>query len=92
MYIVAVTEKIYEEDFIIKEMLATGEYGIGGHPISHEAIIEFIRDREWGLGDVERDFLKKQEVDTQISIKDEDGEDLYFNTKNMVNFKESTNV
>lgn len=78
MYLVTVTEKIYDEDFIIKEMLATGEYGINAHPISHEAIIEFIRDREWGLGDVETEFLKNQEVPTQISIQDEDGESLYF--------------
>ena len=78
MYLVTTVEKIYDEDFIIKEMLATGEYGINAHPISHEAIIEFIRDREWGLGDVETEFLKKQEVPTQISIQDEDGEALYF--------------
>lgn len=78
MYVVAVTEKIYDEEFIIKEMLATGEYGINGHAISHEAILEFVRDREWGLGDVERDFLGKQDVPTQISIQDEDGESLFF--------------
>lgn len=78
MYLVAMVEKIYNEDFIIKEMLATGEYGIHAHPISHDAIVEFIRDREWGLGDVEQQFLDKQEVTTQISIKDEDGEDLFF--------------
>ena len=78
MYLVTTVEKIYDEDFIIKEMLATGEYGINAHPISHEAIIEFIRDREWGLGDVETEFLKNQEVPTQISIQDEDGESLYF--------------
>lgn len=80
MYLVATVEKIYDEDFIIKEMLATGEYGINAHPISHEAIIEFIRDREWGLGDVEKQFLDKQEVPTQIFIKDEDGEDLYISS------------
>ena len=78
MYLVTTVEKIYDEDFIIKEMLATGEYGINAHPISHEAIIEFIRDREWGLGDVEKQFLDKQGVPTQISIQDEDGEALYF--------------
>jgi hypothetical protein len=78
LYLVTTVEKIYDEDFIIREMLATGEYGINAHPISHEAIIEFIRDREWGLGDVETEFLKNQEVPTQISIQDEDGEALYF--------------
>ena len=49
VYLVATTEVIYDEQYIIKEMLATGEYGVHGHPISHEAIVEFIKDREWQI-------------------------------------------
>jgi hypothetical protein len=76
MYIVAVKEVIYDEQYIIKEMLETGEYGINAHPISHEAIVEFIRDREWGLDTT--DYLSKCELPTQISVQDEDGEALFF--------------
>lgn len=76
VYLVATTEVIYDENYIIKEMLATGEYGIHGHPISHEAIVEFIKDREW---QIEHNlFLDKFDVPAQISIKDEDGTDLFF--------------
>jgi hypothetical protein len=48
-YLVAVTEVVYDEEYLIKEMLATGEYGINAHPISHEAMVEFIKDREWQI-------------------------------------------
>ena len=77
-YLVATTEVIFDEEYLIKQMLATGEYGIHGHPISHEAMLEFIRDHQWGLGDVQDEFLAKFEVPAQISIKDEDGTDLFF--------------
>jgi hypothetical protein len=76
VYLVATTEVIYDEQYIIKEMLATGEYGVHGHPISHEAIVEFIKDREW---QIEHSlFLDKFDVPAQFSIKDEDGTDLFF--------------
>ena len=75
-YLVATTEIIYDEQYIIKEMLATGEYGVHGHPISHEAIVEFIKDREW---QIEHNlFLDNFDIPVQISIKDEDGTDLFF--------------
>jgi hypothetical protein len=75
-YLVATTEVIYDEQYIIKEMLETGEYGINAHPISHEAIVEFIKDREW---QIEHSlFLDKFDIPAQISIKDEDGTDLFF--------------
>ena len=75
-YLVATTEVIYDEQYIIKEMLATGEYGVDGYPISHEAIVEFIKDREW---QIEHNlFLDKFDIPAQISIKDEDGTDLFF--------------
>jgi hypothetical protein len=75
-YLIATTEIIYSEEYIIKEMLETGEYGVHGHPISHEAIVEFIKDREW---QIEHSlFLDKFDVPAQISIKDEDGTDLFF--------------
>ncbi len=76
VYIVATTEVIYEEEYLIKEMLATGEYGINAHPISHEAMLEFVRDREWQIDHTL--FLDKFDVPAQISIKDEDGTDLFF--------------
>jgi len=76
VFIVATTEVIYHEEYLIKEMLATGEYGINAHPISHEAMIEFVKDREW---QIDHDlFLDKFDVPAQISIKDEDGTDLFF--------------
>ena len=76
VFIVATTEVIYEEEYLIKEMLKTGEYGIHAHPISHEAMIEFVKDREW---QIEHNlFLDKYDVPAQISIKDEDGTDLFF--------------
>jgi hypothetical protein len=76
VFIVATTEVIYQEEYLIKEMLATGEYGIHGYPISHEAMIEFVKDREW---QIDHDlFLDKFDVPAQISIKDEDGTDLFF--------------
>lgn len=76
VYIVATTEVIYEEEYLIKEMLATGEYGIHAHPISHEAMVEFVKDREWQIE--HQLFLDKYDVPAQISIKDEDGTDLFF--------------
>ena len=76
VYLVATTEVIYDEQYIIKEMLATGEYGVHGYPISHEAIVEFIKDREW---QIEHNlFLDNFDIPAQISIKDEDGTDLFF--------------
>jgi hypothetical protein len=75
-YLVATTEIIYSEEALIKMMLATGEYGIHGYPISHEAMIEFVKDREW---QIDHDlFLDKFDVPAQIRIIDEDGTDLFF--------------
>ena len=83
-YLVATTEVVYDEEYIIKEMLATGEYGINAHPISHEAMIEFVKDREW---QIEHNlFLDKYDVPVYITVKDEDGEDLFF-AKNKVEMK-----
>jgi len=76
VFIVATTEVIYQEDYLIKEMLETGEYGIHGYPISHEAMVEFVKDREWQID--HSLFLDKFDVPAQISIKDEDGTDLFF--------------
>lgn len=38
-----------DEDTLIKEMLATGEYGMGGYPISEESMTEFFRNWAFGL-------------------------------------------
>jgi hypothetical protein len=38
-----------DEVTLIKEMLETGEYGIGGHPITEESMVEFFRNRVFGL-------------------------------------------
>jgi len=75
-YLVATTEVIYDEQDLIKMMLDTGEYGIHGHPISHEAMVEFVKDQEWQIE--HHLFLDKFNVPAQISIKDEDGTDLFF--------------
>jgi hypothetical protein len=76
-YLVATTEVIFSEEYIIKEMLETGEYGLHGHPISHEAMVEFVKDREW---QIEHNLFLDRYTKTpvQISIKDEDGTDLFF--------------
>jgi hypothetical protein len=84
VYLVATTEVIYDEEYLIKEMLATGEYGINAHPISSEAIVEFVKDREWQIE--HQLFLDKFDVPAQISIKDEDGTDLFF-AKNKLEIK-----
>ena len=58
------------------EMCIRDRYGIHGHPISHEAMVEFVKDQEW---QIEHNlFLDKFDVPCQISIKDEDGTDLFF--------------
>ena len=88
MYLVAVTEVIYSEEYIIKEMLATGDYGVHGHPISHEAIVEFVKNREWLI---EHDLFLDgyKDVPVHIAIKDEDGTDLFF-AKNKVEENDET--
>jgi hypothetical protein len=84
VYIVATTEVIYDEEYLIKQMLATGEYGINAYPITHDAMIEFVKDREWQIE--HHLFLDKFDVPAQISIKDEDGTDLFF-AKNKLEIK-----
>ena len=80
-YLVAVTEVVYSEEYLIKEMLATGEYGINAHPISHEAIVEFVKDREW---QIDHDlFLDGYDVPVAISIKNEDYDTLFYAEKKM---------
>jgi hypothetical protein len=81
-YLVATTEVIFSEEYIIKEMLETGEYGLHGHPISHEAMVEFVKDREWQIE--HQLFLNRYtDVPVQISIKGENGDDLFFATNGM---------
>ena len=38
-----------DEQVLVKEMLETGEYGIGGYPISEESMVEFFRQWAFGL-------------------------------------------
>jgi len=38
-----------DEETLIKEMLATGEYGLGAHPITDESLMEFFRNWAFGL-------------------------------------------
>jgi hypothetical protein len=83
-YLVAVTEVVYDEEYLIKEMLATGEYGINAHPISHEAMVEFVKDREWQID--HNLFLTKYDIPVSIAIKDEDGTDVFF-AKNKMEMK-----
>lgn len=83
-YLVAVTEVIYDEEDLIRKMLLTGEYGINAHPISHEAMIEFVKNEEW---QIEHDlFLDRYNVPVHISIVDEDGTSLFF-AKNKLEIK-----
>lgn len=38
-----------DENVLVQEMLATGEYGIDGYPISEASMIEFFRNWAFGL-------------------------------------------
>lgn len=38
-----------DEDVLVREMLASGEYGIGGYPISEVSMTEFFRNWAFGL-------------------------------------------
>lgn len=38
-----------EDTELVKEMIETGEYGIGGYPISEASMIEFFRNWVFGL-------------------------------------------
>jgi len=38
-----------DEETLIKEMYATGEYGVSGHMINEDSIIEFFRNWAFGL-------------------------------------------
>jgi hypothetical protein len=73
---VATIEAVFDEEYIIKEMLATGEYGIGGYPISQEAMVDFVRMRAFGT-DIETVFQYADEQ-TMLTVKDEDGTDLFY--------------
>ena len=49
MLLTATWSMTIDEDTLIREMLATGEYGIGGYPISEESMVEFFRNWAFGL-------------------------------------------
>lgn len=36
---------VYDEKDIVSQMLDTGEYGVGNHDITEDAILEFVLDR-----------------------------------------------
>ena len=80
-YLVATVEVIYDEQDIVKRMLETGEYGIGGYPISEESMVEFVKNIEFGL-DHETNF-KKWGATLFATIKDEGGKDLWYYQHNL---------
>jgi len=70
-------EVVFDEDFIIKSMLETGEYGIGGYPISEEAMIELVKNISFGL-DHEANFEDEYPGQSKsLSITNDNG-DCYF--------------
>jgi hypothetical protein len=73
---VATIEAVFDEEYIIKEMLATGEYGIGGYPISQEAMVDFVRMRTFGYN--HEDIFEYGDEQTMLSVKNEDGTDLFY--------------
>ena len=75
-YLVARIDVVYDEEQIVKEMLETGEYGIGGYPISEEAMVEFVKAKEFGF-DHEHHF-DSWAVPLFASISNEDGTDLWY--------------
>ena len=74
-YLVATVEVVYDEIELIKEMLETGEYGINGYPITEQSMIEFVKNREFGIE--HETFFKNWTSPLYASIKNEDGNDLW---------------
>lgn len=78
MYLVTTYEVIFKEEDVIKSLLETGEYGINGYPISHEAIVDFIKRKSFGE-DIQANYEDEYpEYEKVFTIKDEDGEDLFY--------------
>lgn len=78
MYLVTTYEIIFSEDYIIKEMLETGEYGLNGYPISHEAIVDFVKRLSYGE-DIQANFEDEYPDHNKLfTIKDPDGETLFY--------------
>jgi hypothetical protein len=75
-YLVATMELVFDEKYIIDEMLETGEYGIGGYPITQEAMVEFVRMRAWGYA--HEDHYQYNDTQTMLSVKNEEGDDLFY--------------
>lgn len=78
MYLVTKYEVIFSEDYIIKEMLKSGEYGINGHPITHNAIVEWCKHMSFGI-DIEANYKDEYpEHNKLFTIQDPDGETLFY--------------
>jgi hypothetical protein len=75
-YLLATIEVVYDEKYIIEQMLDTGEYGIGGYPISQEAMIDFVRMRTFGYNHEE--IFQYGDEQTILTVKNEDGDDLFY--------------
>lgn len=75
-YLIASIEMVFDEQYIIEKMLETGEYGIGGYPISQEAMIEFVRMRAWGYD--HEDIYQYSDTQTMLSVKNEDYDNLFY--------------
>jgi hypothetical protein len=75
-YLVASIEMVFDEKYIVNEMLETGEYGIGRYPITQEAMIEFVRMRAWGYN--HEDIYQYNDIQTMLSVKNEDWDTLFY--------------
>jgi hypothetical protein len=78
MYLVTKYEIVFNEDHIIKMMLETGEYGINGYPISHEAIVDFVKVFSYGE-DIKANYEDEYPDHKKLfTIQDPDGETLFY--------------
>lgn len=78
MYLVTKYEIVFSEDYIIKQMLETGEYGLNGYPISHEAIVDFVKRLSYGE-DIQANYEDEYPEHTKLfTIQDPDGETLFY--------------
>jgi len=61
-----------DEQVLVKEMLETGEYGIGGHPISEVSMIEFFRNWAFGLDPTtyQKEWARNPRCHYQMSLFD----------------------
>jgi len=64
---------------LVKQMVETGEYGIGGHPITEASMIEFFRNWVFGLdpNTYKDEWARNPACHYHLSLTDEEGNTLW---------------